>query len=163
MPLAAASQRSGAKSARSRRRRFFACLQSRRLATGFGEFPCPPRGVSDWHKDRRGKLRSVRPLRGIDSKVSLNKGLGGWRSNWPAANRWTGRLRSHCQRDCRKADASPSGCALRQGTCLPFSGSQVVAKVAGFRGLCRETMLISLSVHSCSESGRSLSAVLTPR
>jgi hypothetical protein len=32
-------------------------------------------GVSDWHKDRRGKLRSVRPLRGIDSKVSLNKGL----------------------------------------------------------------------------------------
>jgi hypothetical protein len=34
-------------------------------------------GVSDWHKDRRGKLRSVRPLRGIDSKVSLNKGLWG--------------------------------------------------------------------------------------
>ena len=29
-------------------------------------------GVSDWHKDRRGKLRSVRALRGIDSKVSLN-------------------------------------------------------------------------------------------
>ena len=34
-------------------------------------------GVSDWHKDRRGKLRSVRPLRGIDSKVNLNKGLWG--------------------------------------------------------------------------------------
>ena len=34
-------------------------------------------GVSDWHRDRRGKLRSVRPLRGIDSKVSLNKGLWG--------------------------------------------------------------------------------------
>ena len=34
-------------------------------------------GVSDWHKDRRGKLRSVRPLRGIDSRVSLNKGLWG--------------------------------------------------------------------------------------
>ena len=34
-------------------------------------------GVSDWHKDRRGKLRSVRALRGIDSKVGLNKGLWG--------------------------------------------------------------------------------------
>ncbi|MBI5388523.1 MAG: DUF932 domain-containing protein [Verrucomicrobia bacterium] len=34
-------------------------------------------GVSDWHKDRRGKLRSVRALRGIDSKVTLNKGLWG--------------------------------------------------------------------------------------
>ena len=34
-------------------------------------------GVSDWHRDQRGKLRSVRPLRGIDSKVSLNKGLWG--------------------------------------------------------------------------------------
>ena len=34
-------------------------------------------GISDWHKDRRGKLRSVRALRGIDSKVSLNKGLWG--------------------------------------------------------------------------------------
>jgi len=32
-------------------------------------------GVSDFHRDRRGKLRSVRALRGIDSKVSLNKGL----------------------------------------------------------------------------------------
>ena len=32
-------------------------------------------GVSDWHKDRRGKLRSVRALRGIDSKVTLNQGL----------------------------------------------------------------------------------------
>lgn len=32
-------------------------------------------GVSDFHRDRRGKLRSVRPLRGIDSKVTLNKGL----------------------------------------------------------------------------------------
>jgi len=38
-------------------------------------------GVSDWHRDRRGKLRSVRALRGIDSKVSLNKGL------WSAAER----------------------------------------------------------------------------
>jgi hypothetical protein len=34
-------------------------------------------GVSDWHQDRRGKLRSVRALRGIDSKISLNKGLWG--------------------------------------------------------------------------------------
>lgn len=34
-------------------------------------------GVSDFHRDRRGKLRSVRGLRGIDSKVSLNKGLWG--------------------------------------------------------------------------------------
>ena len=32
-------------------------------------------GVSDFHRDRRGKLRSVRPLRGIDSKVTVNKGL----------------------------------------------------------------------------------------
>jgi len=34
-------------------------------------------GVSDFHQDRRGRLRSVRALRGIDSKVSLNKGLWG--------------------------------------------------------------------------------------
>jgi hypothetical protein len=34
-------------------------------------------GVSDYHRDRRGKLRSVRSLRGIDSKISLNKGLWG--------------------------------------------------------------------------------------
>ncbi len=33
--------------------------------------------IADWHQDRRGKLRSVRPLRGIDSKVSLHKGLWG--------------------------------------------------------------------------------------
>ena len=32
-------------------------------------------GVSDWRRDRRGKLRSMRGLRGIDSKVSVNKGL----------------------------------------------------------------------------------------
>ena len=32
-------------------------------------------GLSDDRRDRRGKLRSVRPLRGIDSKVSLNRGL----------------------------------------------------------------------------------------
>ena len=32
-------------------------------------------GVSDFHRDRRGKLRSVRALRGIDSRMSLNKGL----------------------------------------------------------------------------------------
>jgi hypothetical protein len=32
-------------------------------------------GVSDFHKDRRGRMRSVRALRGIDSKVTLNKGL----------------------------------------------------------------------------------------
>jgi hypothetical protein len=32
-------------------------------------------GVSDHRHDRRGSLRSVRSLRGIDSKVSLNKGL----------------------------------------------------------------------------------------
>ena len=34
-------------------------------------------GVSDFHRDRRGRLRTVRALRGIDSKVSLNKGLWG--------------------------------------------------------------------------------------
>jgi Domain of unknown function (DUF932) len=32
-------------------------------------------GVSDHHRDRRGKLRSVRCLRGIDSQVTLNKGI----------------------------------------------------------------------------------------
>jgi hypothetical protein len=34
-------------------------------------------GVSDLKRDRRGRLRSVRALRGIDSKVSLNKRLWG--------------------------------------------------------------------------------------
>jgi len=34
-------------------------------------------GLSDFHRDRRGRLRSVRALKGIDSKVSLNKGLWG--------------------------------------------------------------------------------------
>lgn len=34
-------------------------------------------GVSDSRRDKRGRLRSVRALRGIDSKVSLNKGLWG--------------------------------------------------------------------------------------
>jgi len=34
-------------------------------------------GVSDFHRDKRGTLRSVRALRGIDSKVALNKQL--WR------------------------------------------------------------------------------------
>lgn len=34
-------------------------------------------GVSDHHRDKRGKLRSVRALRGIDSKVNLNKELWG--------------------------------------------------------------------------------------
>jgi hypothetical protein len=34
-------------------------------------------GLSDHHRDKRGKLRSVRALRGIDSKVNLNKGLWG--------------------------------------------------------------------------------------
>jgi hypothetical protein len=34
-------------------------------------------GVSDCHRDRRGRLRSVRAIRGIDSKVTLNKGLWG--------------------------------------------------------------------------------------
>ena len=32
-------------------------------------------GLSDSHRDRRGKLRSVRPLRGIDSKVTVNRRL----------------------------------------------------------------------------------------
>jgi hypothetical protein len=32
-------------------------------------------GVSDFHRDRRGRLRSVRALRGIDSQVTINKGL----------------------------------------------------------------------------------------
>ena len=34
-------------------------------------------GVSDHRLDRRGRLRSVRGIRGIDSKVSLNKDLWG--------------------------------------------------------------------------------------
>ena len=34
-------------------------------------------GVSDCRRDRRGKLRSVRSLRGIDSTVSMNKRLWG--------------------------------------------------------------------------------------
>jgi len=34
-------------------------------------------GVSDWHLDRRGAVRSVRPLKGIDSRISLSKGLWG--------------------------------------------------------------------------------------
>lgn len=34
-------------------------------------------GASDHHRDKRGKLRSVRALRGIDSRVSLNKALWG--------------------------------------------------------------------------------------
>jgi hypothetical protein len=34
-------------------------------------------GVSDCRRDRRNRLRSVRALRGIDSKVTLNKGLWG--------------------------------------------------------------------------------------
>ena len=34
-------------------------------------------GVSDWRRDRRGRLGSVRALRGIDSKVGLNKQLWG--------------------------------------------------------------------------------------
>ncbi len=44
-------------------------------------------GVSDFHRDRRGKLRSVRALRGIDSKVTVNKGLWVWRSGWLMAKR----------------------------------------------------------------------------
>lgn len=32
-------------------------------------------GVSDGHRDRRGRVRSVRGLRGIDSRVDLNKGI----------------------------------------------------------------------------------------
>jgi hypothetical protein len=34
-------------------------------------------GISDFHRDRRGRLRSVRAIRGIDSKVTLNKDLWG--------------------------------------------------------------------------------------
>ena len=34
-------------------------------------------GVSDSRRDRRGRLRTVRALRGIDSKVAVNKGLWG--------------------------------------------------------------------------------------
>jgi hypothetical protein len=34
-------------------------------------------GLSDNRRDRRGKLRSMRPLRGIDSKVTVNQGLWG--------------------------------------------------------------------------------------
>jgi hypothetical protein len=34
-------------------------------------------GLSDAKRDRRGRLRSVRALRGIDSTVSLNMGLWG--------------------------------------------------------------------------------------
>jgi hypothetical protein len=54
-------------------------------------------GVTDFHRDRGGKLRSVRPLRGIDSKVNLNKGL------WGLAER------------------------IANGDTLPASGSVVVA------------------------------------
>ena len=43
-------------------------------------------GLSDSRRDRAGKLRSVRSLRGIDSKVSLNKGL--WTLAETAANGW---------------------------------------------------------------------------
>ena len=32
-------------------------------------------GLSDDRRDRHGKLRSMRALRGIDSKVTVNKGL----------------------------------------------------------------------------------------
>lgn len=38
-------------------------------------------GLSDSRRDRRGRLRSIRALRGIDSKVALNQGL------WSAAER----------------------------------------------------------------------------
>src|SRR5262249_29622868 len=34
-------------------------------------------GLSDSHRDRRATVRCVRPIRGIDSKVNLNKGLWG--------------------------------------------------------------------------------------
>lgn len=34
-------------------------------------------GVADFHRDPGGRLRSIRALRGIDSKVSLNQGLWG--------------------------------------------------------------------------------------
>jgi hypothetical protein len=34
-------------------------------------------GIADERRDRGGRLRSVRALRGIDSKVNLNKGLWG--------------------------------------------------------------------------------------
>lgn len=34
-------------------------------------------GLADHHRDKRGHLRSIRTLRGIDSKVSVNKGLWG--------------------------------------------------------------------------------------
>ena len=34
-------------------------------------------GVSDFHRDKRGKVRSMRALRGIDSRVSVNKRLWG--------------------------------------------------------------------------------------
>jgi len=34
-------------------------------------------GVSDSRRDRRGRMRSVRALRSIDSKISFNKGLWG--------------------------------------------------------------------------------------
>jgi hypothetical protein len=33
--------------------------------------------VPDFHRDRRGKLPSVRALQGIDFKVKLNKGIWG--------------------------------------------------------------------------------------
>ncbi len=42
-------------------------------------------GLSDSHRDRRGRMRSVRPLRGIDSKVNLNKGV------WSLAERLANR------------------------------------------------------------------------
>ncbi len=39
-------------------------------------------GVADGHRDRHGRIRSVRGLRGIDSKVDLNKGV------WSLAERF---------------------------------------------------------------------------
>jgi hypothetical protein len=39
-------------------------------------------GGSDDRRDRRGKLRSVRQLRGIDSKATVNKGLWGLSERW---------------------------------------------------------------------------------
>jgi len=48
-------------------------------STGWGE--PQPGGVSDHRLDRRGRLRSVRGIRGIDSKVSLNKTCGPGRTD----------------------------------------------------------------------------------
>jgi len=48
---------------------------SRPVASLEASFPLRVRFLSDGHRDRRGELRSVRALRGIDSRVTVNRRL----------------------------------------------------------------------------------------